>query len=259
MELSDARRRLVARLHRRRTREREGLVLVEGVRSVGEAFAAGAEIRFAVVSPRGVRFDTVGLIEGFHARGTEIVEVDDDRFTDLADTETPQGILAVCAQPLCEPERLITSSARLLVLDGVQDPGNLGTLVRTAAAFDLGGVLALDGTVDPWNPRAVRASAGTAFRLPIATASWDDVGPIFASAGTPLWYADADGPPVPDRAPGPPWALVVGSEGSGVRPEVRGAAQRGVSVPMPGGTESLNAGIAGAILLYAMTRGADGA
>jgi TrmH family RNA methyltransferase len=260
MELSDERRRLIARLHRRRTREREGLVLLEGIRAVAEAVAAGAEVRFAVASPRGVRLDTVGLLERLRAAGVPLVDLDaDDDFADLADTETPQGVLAVCVEPTPDSENLVTPAARLLVLDGVQDPGNVGTLIRTAAAFGLTGVVALDGTVDPWNAKALRASAGTAFRLPVATGRWDDWAPRFRAAGTPLWYADAGGRPVPDRAPAPPWALVVGSEGAGVRAEVRSVARGGFAVPMPGGTESLNAGVAGAILLYALTRGVDGA
>lgn len=253
------RRRLVGRLHRRRLREREGLVLVEGVRAVTEVVACGAEIRFAVVAPRAVGGRSDALRSRWATEAVPVVEVDDRTFAELADTETPQGLLVVCVEPRPDPASLLGPRSRLLVADGVQDPGNLGTLIRTAAAFGVGGVIALDGTVDPWSPKTVRASAGTAFRIPVATARWDDFAPRIAAVGVPIWFADAAGPPVPPTAPTAPWALAVGSEGAGVRPEVRAAAHRAVSVPMPGGTESLNAGVAGAILLYAMTRGADGA
>lgn len=253
--LSLARQRLVARLHRRRTRVREGLVLAEGIRVAREALDAGAEIAFAVVSPRAAALGGDAVVARLRSGGVEVAEVDDGELAALADTEAPQGLLLVCREPAPELSALLASRPRLLLLDGIQDPGNAGTLVRSAAAFGLEGVVALDGTVDPWNPKAVRAAAGTVFRLPVVTAAWAMVGPALAEAGVPLWVADAGGGPVPEAPPPRPWALVVGSEGSGARPEVLAAAGRRVSVPMPGGTESLNAGVAGAILLFALTRG----
>jgi TrmH family RNA methyltransferase len=143
------------------------------------------------------------------------------------------------------------------VLDGIQDPGNAGTLVRTAAAFALDAVLALDGTVDPWNPKAVRASAGACFRIACASERWERLRPALLDAGLPLLVADAGGEEVGRRAGLPAWALVIGSEGGGARPEVRAAASTSVGVAMPGGTESLNAGVAGAILMFALTSRID--
>lgn len=252
MTLSDARTRLIGRLRRRRTREREGLVLVEGPRAVRDVLAAGVPPRFAVVSPRCDGLDP-GLADTL-AEVTEVERVDDEVFARLADTAQPQGVLAVVAEPDDGWFDRLGPAARVVVLDALQDPGNVGTLIRAAAAFGLDGAVLLDGTVDPWNPKAVRASAGAVFRCPVALRSADEALPLLAAAGLPMLVSDAGGR---DAAPPPwhgGWALVVGSEGHGVRPAVREAAADTVRVPMGGGVESLNAAVAGSILMYELTR-----
>jgi len=254
MSLSRRREKLVARLGRRSTREREALVLVEGIRAVDEALDAGAGLRFALVSPR---LDALGGGEALRLRlrasGGDVDEVSDEELTRVSDTDTPQGVLAVCAEPRPELETLLERSGRYLVLDAVQDPGNAGTLVRAATAFGLDGVVALDGTVDPWNPKTVRASVGLAFRIPVLTVGAERWVDATERAAVPLLVADAAGEPVGRMDPGRSWALVVGNEGSGARPELRAVAEQVVRIPMPGPAESLNAGMAGAVLLYALT------
>lgn len=260
--LSKARARTAARLHRRRTREREGRVLVEGPRAVREArrALAGETVRpgrspapdpWYVVSPRLRELDPELAAE---LDGADTAVVDDEELARLADTESPQGVLMIIAEPRPALAAVVRPGARLLLLDGVQDPGNLGTLVRCAAAFALDGVVALDGTVDPWNPKAVRASAGASFRLPVVVAPWAAVDEAVARAGLTLFVADAGGTDAGLVTPAGGWALVVGSEAQGARPPVRAEADTTLAVPMPGGTESLNAGVAGALLLYALTR-----
>jgi TrmH family RNA methyltransferase len=275
--LSQTRTRLIARLDRRRQREREGLVLAEGLRVAGEALDHGVDIVFAVASPRAETLGGGALLARLTAAGVDLLRIDDDELAALAGTETPQGLLLVCREPRPDLAALLfgprpgrgghaaaggtapaSAGPRLLVLDGVQDPGNAGTLIRTAAAFGLSGVIALDGTVDPWNPKSVRAAAGACFSVPVLGAPWSEAGPALAAANVPILVADARGTPVSDVGPRSPWALVVGSEGGGPRPEVQAAAARHVAVPMSGGTESLNAAVAGAILLYALTRGDRG-
>ena len=255
MGLSRERGRLIERLRRRRTREREGLFLVEGIRSVGDALAAGVPARFAVVSPR-LRELAGGdsLWERLARSGVETAEVTDAEFAALSATEAPQGVLMVCPEPRNDPANL--PAGTLLVLDGVQDPGNVGTLIRAAAAFGVAGVIALDGTVDPYSTKAVRASAGAVFRTRVLMASWDEIEDNLRARG-PLLIADMDGSDVASLAPRGEWALVVGSEGAGPCASVRDAAAGAVRVPMPGGAESLNAGVAGAILLYVLTRESD--
>lgn len=255
MELSQRRARLVKRLHSNRTRQKEALVLVEGVRAAREACAAGAKVSFAVVSPR-----LGGTDHGRELRGIlpDAIEVDDTELEALADTDHPQGVLLVCDEPQHELATISAASkplAPLLVLDAIQDPGNVGTLVRSAVAFGWGAVIALDGTGDPWGSKAVRASAGTAFRIPVVRCGVDEALERFLEDCVPLLVASAEGRAVADfdRGAGP-FALVLGNEGAGVRDAVRDVAHGTISVPMRGTVESLNAGVAGSILMYELTK-----
>lgn len=254
MGLSQRRAQLIGRLRTRKTREREALVLVEGVRGVEEALAAGARIRFAVVSPR-----LESLAKGAELRrallegGFDVEEESDGILSALADTEHPQGVLVVCAEER-PSATFVGRGGRYLVLDGIQDPGNVGTLVRASTAFALDGVLVLDGSADPWSAKAVRAAAGMIFRVPVLKLAAERAVELLQDAGVPLLVADAAGMDVGDVRQAGGWALVVGNEGSGPRPTLVDSATSTVRIPMPGPAESLNAGVAGAILLYALTR-----
>lgn len=258
--LSKGRARLVARLGTRH-RAREGRFLVEGVRGAEEVLRVGFPVDFALVSPR---LDSTprgealrGALEG---AGAEVVPVADDELARLSDTSTHQGVLLVCPEPDGDLARLpAVAGGRYLVLDGIQDPGNLGTLVRAAAAFNLTAVVALRGTTDPWAPRAVRASAGALLSRPVVARVPVELFLEWArQGGVALWAADASGHDVALAAVAPPWALVMGNEGTGVAPGLLQAATGRVAIPMPGGTESLNVGVAGAILLYVLTSRAGG-
>ncbi len=251
--MSQRRAALIRRLRKRKAREREASVLVEGVRAVTEALDARATARFCVASPR-----LDGSPEGRALRvrlvqaGLDPDPVGDDELSELSDTEHPQGILLVCAQPTSRADTL-SGSGRYLVLDAVQDPGNAGTLVRAATAFGLDAVVALGGTVDLWGAKAVRASAGMAFRIPIVAMAAEALVRRASAGDLDLWVADMGGADVAGFVGRRGWALVVGNEGAGPRVEIAAAGER-VSVPMPGPADSLNVGMAGAILLYALTR-----
>lgn len=257
--LSKARVRMLARL-RTRHRAREGHFLVEGIRGGEEALRAGVPLEFAIVSPR---LDATprgsALRAGLEAGGVEVLRVEDDELADLADTATPQGVLLVCREPDGDLTLLpVDRGARYLVLDGIQDPGNLGTLVRAAGAFGVSGIVALHGTTDPWAPKAVRASAGGLLGRPLARSSTGAFLEWARENDVELRAADASGEDVALVRVASPWALVVGNEGGGVSLPVREAAAGLVAVPMPGGTESLNVGVAGAILLYVLTTRSGG-
>lgn len=258
MSLSQRRTHLVGRLRHRKTREREGLVLAEGIRTVGEALRAGAQAEFALVSPR---LETLAwgadLLATLRSRVAEVERIGDGELDALADTERPQGVLVVFRQPRGDGDPRV-AGGRHLVLDAVQDPGNVGTLIRVATAFGMDGVMALDGTADPWGPKAVRASAGMAFRTPVHQMGADRALDLLGDAHVPVLVAEASGTDVAAIPFQPSWALVVGNEGAGVREALRSAACRSVRIPMPGPAESLNAGVAGAILLYALTREGQG-
>jgi len=256
--LSKSRRQLIERLKTRKGRPREGLVLVEGVRSSVDALAAGADIRFAIRSPR--LFDTLAgrtLASALAERGLETHEVDDVGLTELSDTEHPQGVLCVCAEPGLGLEQLRhRAPSTLLLLDGLQDPGNMGVLIRAARAFGVEAVIVLDGSVDPWNPKTVRAAAGASFYMHIARAMWAEVELWLEEERIEILAADPAGDDVRSFQPGSSWALAVGNEGAGLRADVAASSTKSLAIPMPGGTESLNAGVAGSILLYSLiTRG----
>jgi len=254
VSLSARKRALVGRLRKRSTREREGLFLVEGLRGAREALSKGAEVRFAVCSPR-VRAVDGGpaLLEALDGAGIEVSWTDEGELDALSDTESPQGVLLVCREPVWQPVDL-DAAGGVLLLDGLQDPGNVGTLVRAASAFGLGGVLALEGTADAWNPKAVRAAAGAVFSIPILMIPFVDVQDWLEVTGTDLVVSEPSAPDVATYRPARRWALAVGNEGGGVRPSVSRAARAKVGVPMSEDTESLNAGVAGAILMYVLTQ-----
>jgi TrmH family RNA methyltransferase len=256
MALSKERVKLVERLRNPRLRTREGQFLVEGIRGVREVLVGGLtpEVRFTVVSPR------LGRVRGgselrslLLASGLPIVEISDRELETLSDTEYPQGVLMVVKEPPGALDRLTDEPVpRVLLLDGVQDPGNAGTLIRAARAFGLTGVFALEGTVDPFNSKVVRASAGALAHLPVVRLPWAEVSQWLQDKGVPLLVADAAGEDVRGVALGPPWALAVGNEGAGPRRELMEGAARILAVPMDPGVDSLNAGLAGAILLFAL-------
>jgi TrmH family RNA methyltransferase len=250
--LSQRRGALIATLRVPKSRAREGAVLVEGVRAVAEALNAGVDIQFAVASTRLEATDD-GRALARRLEAHEVVSVDDGELARLSDTETHQGVLVVCTEPSAGLDR-IEPSGWYLVLDGIQDPGNAGTLVRAAVAFGVDGVIMLDGTVDPWSPKAVRSSAGMIFRLPVVRAHAAAVIDRLNEVRVPILVADARGEDVEARRHDRGFALVVGNEGAGVRADVAGRAEATVAVRMPGPAESLNVAMAGAILLHALTR-----
>ncbi len=255
--LSQRKRALLRRLARRRARERPGRVLVEGIRAVREALDAGVTAELALVAPRLRALEGgVELDERLAGLGVDLEHVTDRELGEVADTEHPQGVLIVCPEP--EDAGPPRGPGAYLVLDAVQDPGNVGTLVRAAVAFGLDGVVALDGTADPWGAKAVRAATGLVFRIGVSRLDAGSALDAFQEAGVPVLVADAAGEPVGPRR-GANWALVIGNEGAGVRASVARRASGTVCVPMRGPAESLNAGVAGAILMFAMSAEADGA
>jgi len=251
-------------LQRRKARGRRGLALIEGVRLVEEALAAGVAFQGALVAPDLARTARgTALVAELQGHAVEVEEVGARVFAQLADTETPQGIIAVI-----EPRRWTASDfappsgAVALVIDGVQDPGNVGTLIRTAHALGAAGTVVLRGTADPTSPKALRAAMGATFRHPVV--SLDDGGFIAWARkhGVTLWASAADGVPL-HRALGKggagrvdgPIAVIVGNEGAGIRPQLNAVAAQRVAIPLAQGAESLNVAVAAGILLYEVTRG----
>ena len=229
-------------------------MVAEGRRLVTDALEAGVKVT-AVLVAEDAAGSLEAMLETAARRGVTVERAPRRAFNELADTETPSGVLAVIEwRPKTLADLALAPHATLLVLDAVQDPGNVGGMIRTAYALGAAATVALDGTADPGAHKVLRAAMGAAFRHPVVAARWADFGAFAQGNAVAIWAACQGGESPaegrPDRL-----ALVVGNEGAGVRPEVLAAAARQVGVPMQPGAESLNAATAAAILLYEVTRG----
>ena len=261
--LSRERERLLRRISTRKGREKEGVVLVEGPRVLGVALDAGAPFSFILVQDEALGSEAKALLARFAHElppDVPVVRIPARDFRTLSDTETPQGIAAVVREPRTGlPSSPDSDAGGILILDRIQDPGNAGTLIRAAAAFGLERVVALDGTVDVWNPKVVRASAGLAFRVPLHQAGWDEAESWLDRIGATFLVADAGGTDLrawtAARPPLSRWALAVGNEARGPRQEVLARAAAVLSIPLAPGVESLNAAMAGTVLLWALGPG----
>ncbi|MGH7703552.1 MAG: TrmH family RNA methyltransferase [Gemmatimonadales bacterium] len=239
-------------LQRRRGRERRGLALAEGVRLTEEALAAGLRVRGAAVSsaleatPRGR-----ALKAALRASGAPIEVLGARALDELADTEQPQGIIAVIEpRPWRLEDIALGARAVVLVLDGVQDPGNVGAVARSALALGAAGMVALQGTAELTNPKTLRGSMGALFRFPAVSAGDDEFLAWARHSDLALWVADGSGEPANRLRLDGRTALVLGNEGAGVRAELRRAATGRIAIPLRPGVESLNVAVAAGILLY---------
>ncbi len=243
-------------LHRRRGRERRGLALAEGIRLVEEALAAAIPIRGTAVAPALEATSRGRALKAALARaGVPLESLDDRTLAELATTEHPQGVIAVVEPPRWSLEDIRPGPrGAVLVLDAVQDPGNVGALARAALGLGAAGLVALPGTADLHNPKVLRGSMGALFRLPCAPA---DVAALLAWAdrmGVAIWASGVEGSPVGSVLRRGPVALVVGNEGAGISPALARHAAATVTVPLAGPVESLNVAVAAGILLYEVLR-----
>lgn len=186
-------------------------------------------------------------------RDEEAVCVTDATFRSFSDTRAPQGLLCVFQAPRWQADRLLAADGPILALDGVQDPGNLGTMARSAEAAGAGGLLLGRATVDPGNPKALRASAGSLLRLP-STAVGDLGAAIKDTGRAVVAAAGRDGIPYDEADLTGPFLLLIGQEGRGLSPDLLRCSDLRVSVPMAGRAESLNAATAAAVILFEAAR-----
>jgi TrmH family RNA methyltransferase len=238
---------LLRSLQRRSTRQRERAFLLEGTRAVADALDAGVLPRLVVVRADWPEDRLPDLPAGVPVRVLSV-----GLFNDLAATEHPQGLLTIVPFP----DLPVPSSPDLLtlVVDGVRDPGNLGTLLRSAAAGGVDQVLIAEGTVDPYNPKTVRAGMGAHMRLPIIHVDHEAL-TISLGRHEIIAVADANGARDYDRVDWTrPSALVIGGEAEGASGLSRDLATVMVRIPLVRGVESLNAGVAGSLLIFEAAR-----
>lgn len=200
-------------------------------------------------APRGA-----ALLAALAAReDVERLELSERDFASAAETESPQGVLAIAEVPERSLDDFVAvNPLTLLVLDAVQDPGNVGTIVRTAAALGATATVALPGTVDLWNAKVVRSGMGAHFFHPAFHATAESLETFLDRTGAELWCADAKGDPVGARPRPSRLALAVGNEGSGLTDATRQRADALIALPIAPNVESLNVAVAAGILLHAL-------
>jgi TrmH family RNA methyltransferase len=191
---------------------------------------------------------------------TEVLLLPRELLDSALATETPQSIAALVEPPQWAWAQLLDGHVPLIVvLAGLQDPGNLGTILRSAEAFGATGVVSLPGTATAWNPKAVRASAGSVFRLPLLTADSEECFKRLRKAGVKIFTTALQGAEAAHRVRlAGPVALLIGNEGNGVPEELAAQADGAITIPGPGPVESLNASVAAGVLLYEASRQREG-
>jgi len=240
-----------------RERRAQGVFVVDGVRLAEEAWRSGWEVRLLLAS------ETLGARDARYARGRKLLHdmqqkniplewLTEEVMQYASETQSPQGILVVLAMhepAIPQPLHFV------LILDGVRDPGNLGTILRTAAATAVQVVFLLPGAVDAFSPKVLRAGMGAHFRLPVKSASWQEIQPLLHADGLNVVVAEAGGEiPYTRQDFTQPTALVIGGEAQGVSTHTQSLAQQRVTIPMQPGVESLNAAMAATVLCFEVAR-----
>ncbi|GAX90655.1 rRNA methyltransferase [Effusibacillus lacus] len=247
-----------ASLNQKKFRDRTGRFLIEGIRLVEDALESDAPLETVLVLeellPTG-RLDRI--VNLANSLNIELIHVTQAVIDHLSDTKSPQGVIAVGHQFHHDPEGLISrrETPLYLVLDNIQDPGNLGTMIRSADAVGADGVFVGEGSVDLYNPKVVRATMGSLFHLPVMEVRLTDILPILKQhrvtvTGT---STDAVSPHFASDLSGSA-AIVIGSEAHGISEEIRHMIDMWISLPMPGKAESLNAAVASSVILYEALR-----
>ncbi|MBE6027555.1 MAG: RNA methyltransferase [Clostridiales bacterium] len=254
--------RLVRKLATRKGRVTEGRFAVEGRNLVSEVIERGLDVDFIMI-PAGAAEDAPGFIRDcIDSPDMTVCEVPLREFAGLTDAENGIGMLAVVKLQEHGPEILdgLGAGDNILVLDRIQDPGNMGTLIRTAVAAGYKAIIAMSGTVDIYSPKVLRATAGMVFEIPVIyVQGYETLKSILSKTDRKTVVTAVDGGvPYYEEDLSRGIALIIGNEGSGVSAPVVEMADVKVTLPMKGRIESLNAAVAAAILMYEAVRGREG-
>lgn len=231
-------------------REAQAFV-VEGVRLAEEALASGWPVRQAFYTQQ-LDERGLGVLSTLQAAGVDAEEVTPEVMEACSDTKTPQGILLEVAM---QPIKMPPTVSLVLILDGVSDPGNVGTLLRSAAAAGADGVVLSPGSADPFAPKVLRSGMGAQFRLAVLELRWEQIRSLLVEHGLQAFIAEASrGVPFDQADLTQKLAFIVGGEAHGPSDAARASAAQPIHIPMPGQAESLNAATAGALLLFEAVR-----
>jgi TrmH family RNA methyltransferase len=236
-------------------RDTHGLAGIEGINLLEEALRAELHVPCVFLAQEAQdRMQGLAL-----PSGTEVLLLPRALLDSVLDTETPQPVAALVELPDWTLSHVLgpgkTSAPLILVLAGIQDPGNLGTIARSAEAFGASGIVCLPGTVSAWNPKAVRASAGSVFRLPLIATTAEECFSSLRQAGVHIFTTTVHEAQPADLANlTGPVAFLIGNEGNGVPDDLAAHADASITIPCPGAVESLNAAVAASVLLYETSR-----
>ncbi len=243
-------------LHKKKGRWNTKSFFIEGIRSVEQCIKSGEKVKYIVYSSELLSESGQDFINDVESEAFDIYEVTQELFKDISDTDTPQGILAVVQFNEYKLEDILNDNNFLILLDRVQDPGNLGTIIRNSDAFGANGVIVTSGCVDIYNPKTIRSTMGSIFQIPIVhmdstveaieTLKNQGISVISSSLDTDNYSYDIDFKS--------DCALVVGNEASGISGEVIESSDQLVKIPMAGDAESLNAAVASGVLMYEVLR-----
>ena len=243
--LQNSRVKLVHQLQNKpRIRRTERKIVLEGTRLIRDAVEQKHRPEFLFYDPKHVDWNFIAQLQN---QNIALIEVTDEIMQHVSDTQAPQGIIGVF--PIPQP-KLLKSAQRVLILDAIREPGNMGTILRTAGAAGVQVVILAGDCVDPYNPKVLRGGMGAHFRIPIIEASWSEIRGyceelnVYLAAGDgTINYTDVDW----NQA----WALVIGNEARGVTSSLEGTR---IAIPMASATESLNAAVASGVILFEAQR-----
>ena len=244
--------RLVHLSNDRKFRKEMQEMVCEGEKMLGEALSSGMDIHDILVAEN-AELD-IALLRQAEGQGAKLYICPSSLLGKVSNVKTPQGVVFSCERPVAEL-RVLQDAKRLMVLEGLQDPGNLGTIIRTADAFALDGIILCEGCVDPTSPKVVRATMGAAFRMPSAAAPLEQTVTFLHEQNIPLYAAALSESSVPlthvdlTRA-----AVMIGNEGRGITKKAAALCTQQIIIPMDGRAESLNASVAASIIMYEMSR-----
>jgi RNA methyltransferase, TrmH family len=230
-----------------RARRKEKQMVLEGTRLIQDATAQGKRPEYIFYEPGSVDYDVIAQLQAINA---PLYPVTEDVIQHISDTQNPQGIAGVYHFP--KPQ-IRAQPQRVLILDAIREPGNMGTILRTAGASGVQVVILAPECVDPYNPKVVRSGMGAHFRIPILEAPWNEI----ATYCEPLnvYFAIGDGTQAYTAVDWTQvWALVIGNEAHGISDAARILTGTGLTIPMTGDTESLNAAVATAVIVFEAQR-----